>query len=253
VKRLTFARWEGISRFLTHRAVGPLAALSAAALLSMMIASPAGAASSPCRVVAFGDSITWGAYATRNSVSAYLPSRPARAHRVAPTDTTYPGDLARALHTTVCNYGVPGEITDQGLVRLPGVLRAARPRIVIIMEGVNDLPTPGVEPDILQHLATMVARVRKRHAVPVLSTILPTYYPRSDWHVVLNYRVRALNWRIRVMARHRHVVLADPAAAFRRVRHAWRLTVDHLHPNDRGYRLLARSIARVITRRHLLR
>ena len=67
-------------------------------------------------VVTFGDSITEGYGATNMCLPRELRSiLPESTHRVYTGDTSYPGDLARLLHTTVLNYGVGGELTSDGL------------------------------------------------------------------------------------------------------------------------------------------
>src|SRR6516165_2997580 len=49
----------------------------------------------PHPIVAFGDSITWGWYASHNCVPRSSTILPLTAHEPARTDTTYPGMLSR--------------------------------------------------------------------------------------------------------------------------------------------------------------
>lgn len=212
------------------------------------------AGSAPCSIVAFGDSITWGAYATHNRLTDdpaawnWTAVTPVSLHVAGKVDTSYPGDVARALHTSVCNYGVPGEMTLTGLPRWRALLRAFQPRTVAFMEGVNDLASDVPATTILDDLEAMVLSARQRGLTPVLVTLTPTYYPRSHPHHFLNARVHDINRSIRLLAARLHVALADTEAAFMADGHGAALTrhgrsLDYLHPNDAGYRLIADAVA----------
>lgn len=75
---------------------------------------PAGAT-----VLALGDSLTHGTGAAPES--------------------SYPAELARLTGWQVVNAGVPGDTAAQGLERLPALLEAHHPALVIISLGGNDL------------------------------------------------------------------------------------------------------------------
>lgn len=70
-------------------------------------------------VVAFGDSLTAGVGASRGN--------------------SYPSVLARLSGLTVVNAGVSGETTHEGLLRLPKVIEEHNPRLLILLEGGNDI------------------------------------------------------------------------------------------------------------------
>ena len=70
-------------------------------------------------IVAFGDSLTVGVGTT--------------------TTNSYPSKLAELTGVTVINSGISGETTSRGLVRLPKVIKAHNPSLVILLEGGNDI------------------------------------------------------------------------------------------------------------------
>ena len=93
------------------------------AMLAALALTPAHAASMPPPLmVAFGDSITWGANASDNTTNNYQSILPLSDHLPGPGDNTYPGDLGHTLQRTVYNYGYPGQTTQTDLPRLKNVL-----------------------------------------------------------------------------------------------------------------------------------
>lgn len=71
------------------------------------------------KVLAFGDSITHGYGVGKND--------------------NYPSQLSKLLNASVINSGVSGEISKEGLRRLPGVLEKYKPNILILCHGGNDI------------------------------------------------------------------------------------------------------------------
>jgi len=70
-------------------------------------------------ILAFGDSLTYGTGTSR--------------------DKAYPAVLERLIKHKVINAGIPGEVSKNGLARLPGLITAHRPDLIIICHGANDI------------------------------------------------------------------------------------------------------------------
>jgi lysophospholipase L1-like esterase len=189
---------------------------------------------SPLRVSAFGDSITQGELGDRSL-------RVRTAPRV--TSNNYPNNLQAMLRGLdpgwrVVNRGRGGETTGLGRGRLPGVLRADRPGFVLIMEGTNDATRDESAGSIVANLEAMITSAQNNHSVPVVGTIPPNFRPDPNAQNI----IAQANPMIRSMARSRGVVLAeifdgmnDPglfATPSERV-------FDPLHPNERGYAVMA--------------
>lgn len=87
-------------------------------------------------IVAFGDSLTAG----------YGVAKP----------FSYPSVLAEMTGLTVVNEGVSGETTAQGLERLDQVLETHSPKLVILLEGGNDVLQKVPEVQIKANLAKMI-------------------------------------------------------------------------------------------------
>jgi acyl-CoA thioesterase I len=70
-------------------------------------------------ILAFGDSLTYGTGASSKH--------------------DYPAVLAELTHREVINEGVPGEISADGLKRLPDLLEEYQPKLLILIHGGNDI------------------------------------------------------------------------------------------------------------------
>lgn len=188
-------------------------------------------ANSAVRATAFGDSITLG-------VLGDTPDG-----RVLVTGNNYPNNLQamlKGLDTAwrVFNRGVGGERTPQGAARLPGVLAADRSGFVLIMEGTNDADREDDPAFIVANLQQMVGQARGNRTVPVIGTIAPNFRNDPSAQSIITQA----NAMIRTMAQTQRVVLAEIFSGMND-RSLFgtpeRGIPDPLHPNERGYSLMA--------------
>ena len=99
-------------------------------------------------ILAFGNSLTFGTGAK--------------------PEQSYPSVLQARIGRKVVNAGIPGEVTENGLKRLPGVLDQVNPKLVILIHGGNDmLRKKGVDKAEI-NLREMVRIIRERGAAVVM-------------------------------------------------------------------------------------
>ena len=120
---------------------------------------------------------------------------------------SYPTQLQALLRTryitqqaaiTVASSGVPGERATTGATRLPGVLSAVRPEVVLLLEGYNDLAL-GVNQvgPAATAIEIMAKEARNRGARVYIASLTP---PRlggrnalpADWIATYNARLRSV-------------------------------------------------------------
>jgi acyl-CoA thioesterase I len=178
------------------------------------------------RVVFFGDSITdnW----SKDGYGGFFPGKP------------------------YVNRGIGGQTTAQMLVRFRADVIDLRPAVVVILAGTNDVAgnagrvTPG---QIQDNLASMAELARVHGVAVVLASLLPVSDDKKDASGQPLTRtvqrptesIRALNrWLSEYAAKNGHVYL-DYFSATADTRGLLRpeLNDDGLHPNARGYAVMA--------------
>ncbi len=160
-------------------------------------------------ILAFGDSLTFGTGAT-----------PAE---------SYPAVLERLVGRRVVNSGVPGEVTGEGLFRLPKVLDEENPALLILCHGGNDMLRNLDKQKTADNLRAMIrlAQVRRIAVViisvpsPGLALSPPPFYRETAAEMEIPFDEKTLA-----------MVLSDRS-----------LKSDYIHPNASGYRKMAESIA----------
>lgn len=148
------------------------------------------------------------------------------------------------LHTlrpdlTVVNAGIDGERSDGLLARLDDALAEHRPAVVLITSGGNDFLRRVPEADTRRHLAAVVDRVRAAGAWPVLFEM-----PRVSLTAAAGLLSAHALYADLADDRGVHVirgavvdVLSDDA-----------LKADAVHPNARGYTVMAQAAQAVLGR-----
>ena len=159
-------------------------------------------------ILAFGDSLTVGVG--------------------APKKDSYPSVLARLSGRRVINAGVSGEVTSEGLTRLPIMLEEYQPRLVILLQGGNDI-LRGKEIGLTKaNLSAMITMVQNRGADVVLVGV-PEKKLFSD--VAPIYKELAIEYNI---------ILLDNTLSMLLKKNKYKS--DPIHLNALGYKKLAEII-----------
>ena len=166
-------------------------------------------------VLAFGDSITYGTGAS--------------------PEESYPAVLERITGKKVINAGVPGEVTAEGLARLPGVLDRYHPALMVLCLGGNDFLHRLDERQVADNLREMVRMARGRGVDVVLLGVPKLGFDPSPPPL---YRQIA-----------REFDIPCEANALKRILTKKSLKADFIHPNAQGYRIFAEAIADLL-RKH---
>ena len=195
------------------------------------------------RFVAFGDSITDGAVSLVPMISLI-------------ESETYPFKLEQLLRTrypasdiTVINEGHGGEDPRGGVIRMPAVLQAHRPDVVLLHEGTNALTSEDRVSLWATHLRTMVSIARDSNADVIIANILPVFPPHVTSRPNKPEFVIQLNRRIDSIAHEFDIApVVDLYSEFLANRHL--IGVDGLHPTRDGQTRMAEMFFAEIVRRY---
>ena len=136
----------------------------------------------------------------------------------------------------VLNYGVPGEMSGDGLNRIDNVMLASSADYVLLMEGTNDLTFYVDAGTVAYNVYWMAWRVYLWGGKPILATITPDTRYGADWKNVgvanawIRYYASVSSW----------ITLSEQNAA---VLPYWNsgYNYDGLHPNWWGYWIMAQT------------
>lgn len=160
------------------------------------------------RIVAFGDSLVEGRGATpgRDFVSV----------------------LSKRIGLPIVNAGRSGDTTGSALTRLNQDVLARNPRIVIVLLGGNDFLRRVPREQTFKNLTTIVERIRGRGAAVVVVGVSDGFFTdshRQDYEHVARLTSAGL----------------VPDILDGIIGHGDRMA-DSIHPNDRGYQIIADRI-----------
>ncbi len=166
-------------------------------------------------VLAFGDSITYGMGAGKGE--------------------DYPALLEQLISRRVIRSGIPGEVTAGGLLRLGSDLDRHRPALLILCEGGNDFIRKLGDGQAAENLRAMVRLAKERGidvvlvGVPKLgiSLTVPDLYADIATEFGIPYEGKVLK-----------KVLSDGS-----------FKADYIHPNRKGYRVMADALANLLRER----
>ncbi|HKH90278.1 MAG TPA: SGNH/GDSL hydrolase family protein, partial [Gemmatimonadaceae bacterium] len=140
--------------------------------------------------------------------------------------------------------GISGQTTPQMLVRFRQDVVALKPRVVVILAGINDIAGntgPSTQAMIADNLMSMTEIAKANGIRVVLSSVLPAYdFP---WRRGMEPapKVVALNAWMKRYAEQAGVVYLDYQSKMADARGGLpaELAYDGVHPTEAGYRLMA--------------
>jgi lysophospholipase L1-like esterase len=184
----------------------------------------------PNLYMAFGDSITVGEGSSDGA--GYRDQ----------LQTLLQGSFGRGV---LNDQGITGTRSNSGEERVAALLRRVRPAYTLILYGTNDWNTPACKTSApcftIDSLRSIVLQVKEASSLPVLATIPPANPSWPSFVAERNVWVSQEDVLIRALAREQGAALADIEGAFRGAAGSdlGQLFSDHIHPNDRGYAIIA--------------
>lgn len=159
-------------------------------------------------ILAYGDSITAG--------------------NGAPPVQNYPSQLAKKLQRTVINAGVPGEVSANGLKRLPALLDKYRPTLLLLCHGGNDMIRKLGKDKLAKNLRAMIDEAISRDISVVLIGVPKPGIFLDSLDI---YSQIAGEYNLPIEREIVQKVLSDNA-----------LKSDLIHPNASGYAMIADAV-----------
>lgn len=148
-------------------------------------------------------------------------------------------------HKNYIDRGISGQLSPQLLIRFRQDVINLKPKAVIILAGSNDLAgsTGHVTIEsIMNNIRSMVELAQSNNIKPILCAYLPVYeYPwRKGYPAAEN--IMALNKVIKAYATQKKLVLLDYFTPLKDEKNGQKaeLTTDGVHPNRKGYEVMAR-------------
>jgi len=163
-------------------------------------------------ILAFGDSLTYGTGTSRNKA--------------------YPVILGSLINRKVINAGIPGEISKKGLARLPGLIKQYQPGLIIICHGGNDILRKLDLNQTRDNIQQMINLAKENNSQVILIGI-------PEFGIFLQtlplYQTLAEENQLPID----NGILGD-------ILRKNTLKSDHIHPNAKGYQVLAEHIVEIL-------
>jgi len=163
-------------------------------------------------ILAFGDSLTYGTGASR--------------------DKAYPAVLESLIRHKVINAGVPGEISKKGLTRLRGLIDRYKPGLIILCHGGNDILRKLDLNQTRDNIQQMINLARQNNSQVVLIGV-PEFGLFLDSSPIYQE-----------LAEENHIPIENNILG--NIIGNNSLKSDHIHPNSKGYQLLADGVASLL-------
>lgn len=160
-------------------------------------------------ILAFGDSLTYGTGANKNE--------------------SYPVILEKIINHKVVNAGVPGELSMQGLKRLPKLLDKHLPKLLILCHGGNDILRREDLAEAEANIRQMISLAENR-SIPVVLLGVPKFGLFLSSAKL--YASIAENTDVLFIENLLPDILSDAS-----------MKSDSVHPNNIGYRKMASTLA----------
>jgi lysophospholipase L1-like esterase len=159
-------------------------------------------------ILAFGDSLTKGTGAA--------------------SDQSYPAILSRLSGITVVNAGMPGELSSDGLQRLPNVLQTTQPQLMILCHGGNDMLRKKDLQAAARNIESMIALAQAQNVEVLLIGV-----PRPGLFLGTADMYLAIAAHSGIPAENDVLsdIISDPS-----------LKSDPIHPNGKGYQRMAEAV-----------
>ena len=165
------------------------------------------------KILAFGDSLTYGTGATKGK--------------------SYPEQLSIILNVNIIKEGIPGEVSENGLKRLPKLLDKYKPHILLLCHGGNDILRRKNLDNTKKNIKQMITLAQSK-GIKVILIGVPA------WEGVFISTAKMYNELAQEMN------IAYEGKSMETIINDGSLKSDNIHPNDKGYTLMAKSIANVI-------
>ncbi len=170
--------------------------------------------SSGKNVVCFGDSITMGYGAKRGD--------------------DYPTELSKLTNYSIVNSGIDGETSSEGLKRLKSDVLDREPLLVIVEFGGNDFLRRVPFEETISNIEQMIQTIQNSGAMVALVD-LGINFPEDLARYSIEYKRLSEKYKTIFIPKILKGIIADIS-----------LKSDVLHPNSKGYKIIAYRVYRAI-------